>query len=179
MLAAASPPPGAAGLVMIQQPPNGAGPYGVVQRGDFELDFDACSVQEYAHFRPLMAAAPPSVYVAVSLASAPGRASPGLDEPDGARRERCYPDLLDIGFSYATLPRRGAAGKQELGSPYDNMGPRVTATGSTLSLEQPGPQQHAARLKLCEPPLLANGSLGGIVGMVQPLIQPPPEFVSL
>ncbi|XP_008561070.1 uncharacterized protein LOC103580913 isoform X1 [Microplitis demolitor] len=92
--------------------------------------------------------------------------------------ERCYPDLLDIPVhaptitdksnfptslqassmisSFATLPRRSL--RTELGSQYDNMGPRVTATGSsTFSLTDD--------LHLSPPP--------------PPVIKPPIEFVSL
>lgn len=100
--------------------------------------------------------------------------------------ERCYPDLLDIPVhaavtshasdksrsttthpalpavqvsSFATLPRR-ALRPTDLGSPYDNMGPRVTATGSsTFSLSDP------------------DLTLSPVAQ--QRLIQPPPEFVSL
>ncbi|CAG5102016.1 Similar to Pxn: Peroxidasin (Drosophila melanogaster) [Cotesia congregata] len=92
--------------------------------------------------------------------------------------ERCYPDLLDIPVhaptitdksnfptplpatsmisSFATLPRRPL--RTDLGSQYDNMGPRVTATGSsTFSLTDD--------LRLSPPP--------------PPVIKPPIEFVSL
>ncbi|XP_051174973.1 leucine-rich repeat-containing protein 24-like [Leptopilina boulardi] len=100
--------------------------------------------------------------------------------PQGS--ERCYPDLLDIPVhgtishmtdkpvapnvsiptevsNFATLPRRTLR-STELGSPYDNMGPRVTATGSsTFSLTD---------LELHMTPTTP-----------QSVIQPPPEFVSL
>lgn len=105
--------------------------------------------------------------------------------PQGS--ERCYPDLLDIPVhgtishmtekpaaavaaatnvsiptevsNFATLPRRTLR-STELGSPYDNMGPRVTATGSsTFSLTD---------LELHLTPTTP-----------QSVIQPPPEFVSL
>lgn len=112
---------------------------------------------------------PTNIYISVSLANGvPNHceASPvavaaaaTLQAAELQVHERCYPDLLDIGLSsFATLPRRcRRAG--ELGSPYDNMGPRVTATGSsTFSLvEQPEP----------------------CIAVAAPLIQPPPEFVSL
>ncbi|XP_043277298.1 leucine-rich repeat-containing protein 24-like [Venturia canescens] len=94
--------------------------------------------------------------------------------------ERCYPDLLDIPVhsgtiadkfnvdphppsssmvsSYATLPRRSLR-SADLSSPYDNMGPRVTATGSsTFSLTDD--------LRLSPPP-------------PPRIIKPPIEFVSL
>ena len=92
--------------------------------------------------------------------------------------ERCYPDLLDIPVhatagitdkflhnprasssmisTFATLPRRSLR-TSDLGSPYDNMGPRVTATGSsTFSLTD----------DLSPPP-------------PPRIIKPPIEFVSL
>ncbi|XP_032679157.1 leucine-rich repeat-containing protein 24-like [Odontomachus brunneus] len=99
--------------------------------------------------------------------------------------ERCYPDLLDIPVhavsgaaaisagvkttaalpatvnvsSFATLPRR-ALRSTEVGSPYDNMGPRVTANGSSaFSLTD-------VDLRLSPPP-------------PPRIIQPPHEFVSL
>ena len=96
--------------------------------------------------------------------------------------ERCYPDLLDIPVhttvshivekpaapnppvpkvvsTFATLPRRTLR-SSDLGAPYDNMGPRVTATGSsTFSLTDP--------------------ELHILPTTPQPVIQPPPEFVSL
>lgn len=99
--------------------------------------------------------------------------------------ERCYPDLLDIPVhavsgaaaisagvkttaalpatvnvsSFATLPRR-ALRSAEVGSPYDNMGPRVTANGSSaFSLTD-------VDLRLSPPP-------------PPRIIQPPHEFVSL
>lgn len=100
--------------------------------------------------------------------------------------ERCYPDLLDIPVhavsgasavstggvktsaalpatvnvsSFATLPRR-ALRTAEVGSPYDNMGPRVTANGSSaFSLTD-------VDLRLSPPP-------------PPRIIQPPHEFVSL
>ncbi|KAK2582540.1 hypothetical protein KPH14_004833 [Odynerus spinipes] len=96
--------------------------------------------------------------------------------------ERCYPDLLDIPVhgvvsgvtekntvaalpstpcvsSFATLPRR-ALRSTDLGSPYDNMGPRVTANGSSaFSLTD-------VDLRLSPPP-------------PPRIIQPPHEFVSL
>ncbi|XP_012265013.2 leucine-rich repeat-containing protein 24-like [Athalia rosae] len=107
-----------------------------------------------------------NIFISVSLAQ------------DGERR---YPDLLDIPVhasisdkssgppppipttsilsGFATLPRRPLR-VSDLSSPYDNMGPRVTATGSsTFSLTDPD-------LRLSPPP----PSL---------LIQPPIEFVSL
>jgi hypothetical protein len=104
--------------------------------------------------RCLSPALPANIYIAVSLGTQ-------ARTPGSEIHARCYPDLLDIGLSsFATLPRRGL-GRLELGSPYDNMGPRVTATGSsTFSLvEQPEPLQQPVALV--------------------PLIQPPPEFVSL
>ncbi|XP_011147450.2 leucine-rich repeat-containing protein 24 [Harpegnathos saltator] len=100
--------------------------------------------------------------------------------------ERCYPDLLDIPVhavsgvaalsagvkttaalpatvnvsSFATLPRR-ALRSAEIGSPYDNMGPRVTANGSSaFSLTD-------VDLRLSPPPPPPR------------IIQPPHEFVSL
>lgn len=206
--------------------------------GDFDIDLETCSVQEYATAAAVAGAnvaverlsriiptssssaaatrtlSPPpaathgvaNIFIAVSV---PGQqqAPPGesprsagpIEDPRPSKTtktingyERCYPDLLDIGFtnssctSYAvaTLPRhqRGKPLGGELGSPYDNMGPRVTATGSsTFSLVEGQPQPEA--VLCCEPPLLANGSLGGMVGAIlsapMPLIQPPPEFVSL
>ncbi|XP_012279789.1 leucine-rich repeat-containing protein 24 [Orussus abietinus] len=94
--------------------------------------------------------------------------------------ERCYPDLLDIPVhanmadkpatvasvpassvisGFATLPRRPTR-PADLGSLYDNMGPRVTATGSsTFSLTD-------AELRFSPPP-------------PPRVIQPPLEFVSL
>ncbi|XP_014488746.1 PREDICTED: leucine-rich repeat-containing protein 24-like [Dinoponera quadriceps] len=95
--------------------------------------------------------------------------------------ERCYPDLLDIPVhavsgaagvkttaalpasvnvsSFATLPRR-ALRTAEVGSPYDNMGPRVTANGSSaFSLTD-------VDLRLSPPP-------------PPRIIQPPHQFVSL
>ncbi|XP_076761696.1 uncharacterized protein LOC143429789 [Xylocopa sonorina] len=91
--------------------------------------------------------------------------------------ERCYPDLLDIPAhgvankstavlppassvsSFATLPRR-ALRSSDLCSPYDNMGPRVTANGSSaFSLTD-------VDLRLSPPP-------------PPRIIQPPHEFVSL
>lgn len=159
---------------------------------DFELDFDSCSVQEYvaaaavvqANIYPVQQPAPANpVFIAVSLPQHQESASIQVEQPSSKTYERCYPDLLDIGFSsggYAsTLPRRSSTQVKgaELGSPYDNMGPRVTATGSsTFSLVE---DPKVGEL-LCEPPHLAKGSLGGI-GIVtpMPLIQPPPEFVSL
>ncbi|XP_063989050.1 leucine-rich repeat, immunoglobulin-like domain and transmembrane domain-containing protein 3 isoform X1 [Diachasmimorpha longicaudata] len=94
--------------------------------------------------------------------------------------ERCYPDLLDIPVhapaiidkchvssalptgsiisSFATLPRRTL--RADSGSQYDNMGPRVTATGSsTFSLTDD--------LRLSPPPPPPC------------FIKPPIEFVSL
>ncbi|XP_004923839.3 leucine-rich repeat-containing protein 24 [Bombyx mori] len=69
-----------------------------------------------------------------------------------------YPDLLSGG---ATLPRRN---RSCCGAPaYDNMGPRVTATGSsTWSL----PGANLEHVELSETPVLT-------------LPPPPPEFVSL
>ncbi|XP_078036993.1 uncharacterized protein LOC144470062 [Augochlora pura] len=92
--------------------------------------------------------------------------------------ERCYPDLLDLPVhggvvnksstavaaassvsSFATLPRR-ALRSTDLCSPYDNMGPRVTANGSSaFSLTD-------VDLRLSPPP-------------PPRIIQPPHEFVSL
>ncbi|XP_017893298.1 leucine-rich repeat-containing protein 24-like [Ceratina calcarata] len=92
--------------------------------------------------------------------------------------ERCYPDLLDLPVhgssvskatgvlpsassvsSFATLPRR-ALRSSDLCSPYDNMGPRVTANGSSaFSLTD-------VDLRLSPPP-------------PPRIIQPPHEFVSL
>ncbi|XP_043801469.1 leucine-rich repeat-containing protein 24-like [Apis laboriosa] len=92
--------------------------------------------------------------------------------------DRCYPDLLDIPVhatggvvnktalppatsvsSFATLPRR-ALRSSDLCSPYDNMGPRVTANGSSaFSLTD-------VDLRLSPPP-------------PPRIIQPPHEFVSL
>ncbi|XP_076161588.1 uncharacterized protein LOC143143785 [Ptiloglossa arizonensis] len=94
--------------------------------------------------------------------------------------DRCYPDLLDIPVhgasgvvnktsaavaaatsvsSFATLPRR-ALRSTDLCSPYDNMGPRVTANGSSaFSLTD-------VDLRLSPPP-------------PPRIIQPPHEFVSL
>ncbi|XP_076293799.1 uncharacterized protein LOC143215521 [Lasioglossum baleicum] len=92
--------------------------------------------------------------------------------------ERCYPDLLDLPVhggvvnksstavaaassvsSFATLPRR-ALRNTDLCSPYDNMGPRVTANGSSaFSLTD-------VDLRLSPPP-------------PPRIIQPPHEFVSL
>ncbi|XP_043250594.1 leucine-rich repeat-containing protein 24-like [Colletes gigas] len=94
--------------------------------------------------------------------------------------DRCYPDLLDIPVhgassvankttavvaaatsvsSFATLPRRTLR-STDLCSPYDNMGPRVTANGSSaFSLTD-------VDLRLSPPP-------------PPRIIQPPHEFVSL
>ncbi|KAG7206427.1 hypothetical protein KM043_003782 [Ampulex compressa] len=101
--------------------------------------------------------------------------------------ERCYPDLLDIpvhavagvsslsdkgraasaaasASSFATLPRR-ALRSADLGSPYDNMGPRVTANGSSaFSLTD-------VDLRLSPPPPPPPPP--------PRIIQPPHEFVSL
>ncbi|VVC92960.1 unnamed protein product [Leptidea sinapis] len=69
-----------------------------------------------------------------------------------------YPDLLGGG---ATLPRRT---KTCCGAPaYDNMGPRVTATGSSSTWSLPGP---TSENEPSETPVLS-------------LPPPPPEFVSL
>ncbi|KAJ8678781.1 hypothetical protein QAD02_014568 [Eretmocerus hayati] len=127
----------------------------------------SAAVVTSANSQPVvLPAVPPSVLVSVSLAGphCVRVASPEIRMASPAP-ERCYPDLLDIGLSnFATLPRRTLAGAsaqrsgRELGSPYDNMGPRVTATGSsTFSLLDPELQLATA----------------------MPLIQPPPEFVSL
>ncbi|XP_014211337.1 uncharacterized protein LOC106641429 [Copidosoma floridanum] len=91
--------------------------------------------------------------------------------------ERCYPDLLDIGLSsFATLPRRNL--RRELGSPYDNMGPRVTATGSsTFSLVEQPDQLTGSTGRLSSEP--SQPSSIGNLAATAPLIQPPPEFVSL
>uniref|UniRef100_A0ABD2VVT4 Ig-like domain-containing protein n=1 Tax=Trichogramma kaykai TaxID=54128 RepID=A0ABD2VVT4_9HYME len=113
---------------------------------------------------------------------------------DGGRHvEPCYPDLLDIARTYAAIPERyflvspdpGAIASSaqakatmtttsiqlqsnrpnvagaELESPYDNMGPRITANGTGCD---------SAASQLAED----NESTA-----VAPLIQPPPEFVSL
>ncbi|XP_058810829.1 leucine-rich repeat-containing protein 24-like [Phymastichus coffea] len=107
------------------------------------------------------------IYIGVPLPAAelgPARRptpppEPGPAGAEAGARERCYPDLLDIGLSgFATLPRRGLGARRagaELGSPYDNMGPRVTAAGSSTFSLLDAPEAAA------------------------PLIQPPPEFVSL
>lgn len=109
--------------------------------------------------------------------------------PQDASSERCYPDLLDIPVhavsgaaaavtascasgkipsaavnvsSFATLPRRAlrSAEVAGTGSPYDNMGPRITANGSSaFSLTD-------IDLRLSPPP-------------PPRIIQPPHEFVSL
>lgn len=90
--------------------------------------------------------------------------------------ERCYPDLLDIPVhghvladkytgnhrassssmisSFATLPRRTLRSNCDLGSPYDNMGPRVTATGSsTFSLTDDIPLSPPPPPRIIKPPI--------------------------
>lgn len=109
--------------------------------------------------------------------------------PQDASSERCYPDLLDIPVhavsgaattvsasgktgtlpsagainvsSFATLPRRALRSAEvATGSPYDNMGPRITANGSSaFSLTD-------MDLRLSPPP-------------PPRILQPPHEFVSL
>ncbi|XP_033175696.1 leucine-rich repeat-containing protein 24 isoform X2 [Bombus impatiens] len=90
--------------------------------------------------------------------------------------DRCYPDLLDIPVhgtsgvvnkttsalpaassvsSFATLPRR-ALRSSDLCSPYDNMGPRVTANGSSaFSLTDAdlrlSPPPHTTATRVCIP----------------------------
>ncbi|XP_061716873.1 leucine-rich repeat-containing protein 24-like [Cydia pomonella] len=72
-----------------------------------------------------------------------------------------YPDLLSGG---ATLPRRS---RTCCTAPaYDNMGPRVTATGSSSTWSLPGPSAENGGVDNTETPVLT-------------LPPPPPEFVSL
>ena len=152
-----------------------------------------CPVAVAAATRGLSPAIPANIFISVSLASQ-GQPSPPVSAAAAAAElhdayhephhgERCYPDLLDIGLSsFATLPRRSLRRAGELGSPYDNMGPRVTATGSsTFSLvEQPEPTTTTATVSAASPPPPPpSPPLGVQIAAAAPLIQPPPEFVSL
>ncbi|XP_066590239.1 leucine-rich repeat-containing protein 24-like [Prorops nasuta] len=124
---------------------------------------------------------PPEFTTGVLPAGIFGNIFISVSLPQGSER---YPDLLDIPVhapipeeipekclgplpsaassisNFATLPRRALRTTTDLGSPYDNMGPRVTANGSSaFSLTD-------MDLGLSPPP--------------QPrVIQPPHEFVSL
>lgn len=112
-----------------------------------------------------------NIFISVSLPQE------SADSPRGIpSSERCYPDLLDIPVhavggtaataagisisSFATLPRR-ALRSTEVDSHYDNMGPRITANGSTSMFSLTDMD-----LRLSPPP-------------PPRIIQPPNEFVSL
>lgn len=130
---------------------------------------------------------PPEFTTGVLPAGIFGNIFISVSLPQDASSERCYPDLLDIPVhavsgaatavtasgkiipsaavnvsSFATLPRRAlrSAEVAGTGSPYDNMGPRITANGSSaFSLTD-------IDLRLSPPP-------------PPRIIQPPHEFVSL
>jgi len=132
---------------------------------------------------------PPEFTTGVLPAGIFGNIFISVSLPQDASSERCYPDLLDIPVhavsgaaaaasvggktaalpsatainvsSFATLPRRALrSGEVAAGSPYDNMGPRITANGSSaFSLTD-------MDLRLSPPP-------------PPRIIQPPHEFVSL
>ncbi|KAL6423043.1 hypothetical protein ACFW04_010492 [Cataglyphis niger] len=129
---------------------------------------------------------PPEFTTGVLPAGIFGNIFISVSLPQDASSERCYPDLLDIPVhavsgavttvtasgkipsaavnvsSFATLPRRALRSTEiaGAGSPYDNMGPRITANGSSaFSLTD-------IDLRLSPPP-------------PPRIIQPPHEFVSL
>lgn len=130
---------------------------------------------------------PPEFTTGVLPAGIFGNIFISVSLPQDASSERCYPDLLDIPVhavsgtttavsassktavpsaainvsSFATLPRRALRSTEVIaGSPYDNMGPRITANGSSaFSLTD-------MDLRLSPPP-------------PPRIIQPPHEFVSL
>ncbi|XP_011864975.1 PREDICTED: leucine-rich repeat-containing protein 24 [Vollenhovia emeryi] len=127
---------------------------------------------------------PPEFTTGVLPAGIFGNIFISVSLPQDASSERCYPDLLDIPVhavsgatadkaaalppaaainvsSFATLPRRALRSAEvAVGSPYDNMGPRITANGSSaFSLTD-------MDLRLSPPP-------------PPRIIQPPHEFVSL
>lgn len=129
---------------------------------------------------------PPEFTTGVLPAGIFGNIFISVSLPQDASSERCYPDLLDIPVhavsgavttvtasgkipsaavnvsSFATLPRRALRSAEigGAGSPYDNMGPRITANGSSaFSLTD-------IDLRLSPPP-------------PPRIIQPPHEFVSL
>lgn len=132
---------------------------------------------------------PPEFTTGVLPAGIFGNIFISVSLPQDASSERCYPDLLDIPVhavsgttatvsasgkttalpsaaainvsSFATLPRRALRSAEvAAGSPYDNMGPRITANGSSaFSLSD-------MDLRLSPPP-------------PPRIIQPPHEFVSL
>lgn len=132
---------------------------------------------------------PPEFTTGVLPAGIFGNIFISVSLPQDASSERCYPDLLDIPVhavsgaatgvvttgsktilpatstvnvsSFATLPRRALRTSEiAIGSPYDNMGPRITANGSSaFSLTD-------MDLRLSPPP-------------PPRIIQPPHEFVSL
>lgn len=132
---------------------------------------------------------PPEFTTGVLPAGIFGNIFISVSLPQDTSSERCYPDLLDIPVhavsgtaatvstsskvaalppasavnvsSFATLPRRALRSAEiATGSPYDNMGPRITANGSSaFSLTD-------MDLRLSPPP-------------PPRIIQPPHEFVSL
>jgi len=130
---------------------------------------------------------PPEFTTGVLPAGIFGNIFISVSLPQDASSDRCYPDLLDIPVhavsggaaavsagnkvlpsagavnvsSFATLPRRALRSAEvATGSPYDNMGPRITANGSSaFSLTD-------VDLRLSPPP-------------PPRIIQPPHEFVSL
>ncbi|XP_077261963.1 leucine-rich repeat and fibronectin type-III domain-containing protein 3 [Temnothorax americanus] len=134
---------------------------------------------------------PPEFTTGVLPAGIFGNIFISVSLPQDASSERCYPDLLDIPVhavsgttatvsassktaalssaainvsSFATLPRRALRSAEvAVGSPYDNMGPRITANGSSaFSLTD----MTDLDLRLSPPP-------------PPRIIQPPHEFVSL
>ncbi|XP_018395187.1 PREDICTED: leucine-rich repeat-containing protein 24-like [Cyphomyrmex costatus] len=135
---------------------------------------------------------PPEFTTGVLPAGIFGNIFISVSLPQDASSERCYPDLLDIPVhavsgatttvtsggkaaalpsaaainvsSFATLPRRALRSTEvAAGSPYDNMGPRITANGSSaFSLTDITDMD----LRLSPPP-------------PPRIIQPPHEFVSL
>ena len=135
---------------------------------------------------------PPEFTTGVLPAGIFGNIFISVSLPQDASSERCYPDLLDIPVhavssatttvstggktaalssatainvsSFATLPRRALRSTEiAAGSPYDNMGPRITANGSSaFSLTDMTDMD----LRLSPPP-------------PPRIIQPPHEFVSL
>lgn len=137
---------------------------------------------------------PPEFTTGVLPAGIFGNIFISVSLPQDASSERCYPDLLDIPVhavsgvtstvsasgktaalpsaatinvsSFATLPRRALrSAEAAAGSPYDNMGPRITANGSSaFSLTDMTDMDMDLRLSPPPPPRI---------------IQPPHEFVSL
>lgn len=133
---------------------------------------------------------PPEFTTGVLPAGIFGNIFISVSLPQDASSERCYPDLLDIPVhavsgaaaavstgsktaassaainvsSFATLPRRALRSTEIAAvSPYDNMGPRITANGSSaFSLTDMTDMD----LRLSPPP-------------PPRIIQPPHEFVSL